>query len=221
MGLLFKNRSIIFLAVIITSIFIFKIDHKIIYKYNKNYNSKLLQKTFAWELKNFNAAFKPAIFNKQGIEDIALVTMIKDEEDVIYENLVWHFSVGFRKFVIVDNESTDNTRILVNKFKDKVKGKAQVIIIDDSIVEHLQSAFITSSMKLAHHVWPEVQWVFPVDADEFWYPTRQLSDILQNIPKEKNAIQTLQYNYFPTEKSEDFDDKIPFYKNITCRMKFR
>lgn len=48
--------------------------------------------------------------------------MVKDEEDVIFENLVWHFCVGFRKFIIVDNNSTDKTRILIEKFQKQVAG---------------------------------------------------------------------------------------------------
>ena len=218
-------RLIIFLTILATSIIVIKTTPKVIGHYNKKYSFgryvNLIKKTYKWELQEANNLLKPAAFNEAGIDEIALVTMIKDEEDIIYENLVWHFCVGFRKFVIVDNESKDNTRMLINKFKSEVGEKAQVIIIDDPIVEHIQSPFITSSMKLAHHIWPTVKWVFPVDGDEFWYPTRKLDDILQNIPGEKNAIQTLQYNYFPTEKSEKFDDKIPFYKSIRCRIKFK
>jgi len=76
---------------------------------------------------------KDVKFTKEGIKNIALITMIKDEDDVIYDNLVWHFCIGFRKFVIIDNNSTDNTRLLVEKFKKQVASNANVVIIDDPI----------------------------------------------------------------------------------------
>ncbi len=90
--------------------------------------------------------------------------------------------------------------MLVNKFKDEVKEKAQIIIIDDPIIGYIQSAVTTGAMKFANLVWPKVNWVFPVDADEFWYPEANLDSILQNLPKNKNVIQTLQYSYGPMKE---------------------
>lgn len=171
-----------------------------------------------WEEEN-GIGFKvtPAVFEKEGIDNIALVTMIKDEEDVIYENLVWHFCVGFRKFVVVDNNSTDKTRELIEKFKRKTDGKAIVVIIDDPIVEHIQSAILTGSMYFVKSIWPKTEWVFPVDGDEFWYPNTKLSDILKNVPSDKDAIIIMQYNHFFVEKAHQFDSSKPFYESMPYR----
>ena len=54
--------------------------------------------------------------------------MVKNEEDIIFENLVWHFATGFRKFIIVDNMSTDQTRNKIQEFSQLVKNHAQVLI---------------------------------------------------------------------------------------------
>lgn len=67
---------------------------------------------------------------KIGIDRIALISMVKDEDDIIYENLVCHFCIGFHKFIIIDNISTDKTRF-IERFRDQVVEKATEIIVDD------------------------------------------------------------------------------------------
>ena len=162
---------------------------------------------------------KPVKFARDGIDNIAYVTMVKDEDDIIYQNLVWHFCVGFRKFVIVDNNSTDGTRALIEKFKKQVENKAIVVIIDDPIVEYIQSKIMTGAMRFAYSVWPDLDWVFPVDADEFWYPNVRLQDILSKIPDSQEVIFTLQHNHVPVEEFQDNKKHGVFYKNLNFRLK--
>ncbi len=162
---------------------------------------------------------KSVKFARDGIDNIAYVTMVKDEDDIIYENLVWHFCIGFRKFVIVDNNSTDGTRVLIEKFKKQVENKAIVVIVDDPLVEYIQSKIMTGAMRFAHSVWPDLDWVFPVDADEFWYPNVRLQDILSKIPDSQEVILTLQHNHVPVEEFQDNKKHGVFYKNLNFRLK--
>lgn len=168
---------------------------------------------------NVNQVTKSVKFDKDGIENIALITMIKDEEDIIYENLVWHFCIGFRKFVVVDNNSSDKTRFLVEKFRDKVASIATVIIVDDPIVEYIQSKVTTGAMLLAKSIWPKVDWIFPVDGDEFWYPTNKLKDVLIQIPDNKDVVVTQAYNHRPIKASGNYEFSVPFYDNLNFRLK--
>ncbi|MGI4775503.1 MAG: hypothetical protein ACRYE9_00995, partial [Janthinobacterium lividum] len=59
-------------------------------------NDSLLAATSCGKNIDYSINHQP-IFNSEGINNIALVMMTKDEEDIIYQNLVWHFSLGFRK----------------------------------------------------------------------------------------------------------------------------
>jgi len=168
---------------------------------------------------NINLTTKTVKFDENGIDNIALISMVKDEDDIIYENLVWHFCVGFRKFIIIDNNSTDKTRFLIEKFRSQVVEKATVIIVYDPIFEFIQSKKTTGAMYLAHSIWPQVEWIFPVDADEFWYPNTRLQDIISDIPSNKDIIFTNQYNHFPVKTATDFDFSIPFYDSLNFRFK--
>lgn len=49
-------------------------------------------------------------------DDIAAISMIKNEQDIIYRCLLNLYTIGIKKFVIADNLSTDNTRSEMNRF---------------------------------------------------------------------------------------------------------
>lgn len=194
------------------------------YNINKKLTKYTIKKTeqenIAYDAKNdSNLKVKKAVFDRNGIDNIALISMVKDEEDIIFDNLVWHFCIGFRKFVIIDNNSTDKTRFLVEKFRDQVANMATVIIVDDPIVEYIQSEVTTGAMRLANSIWPKVDWIFPVDADEFWYPTNKLRDILAKIPDDKDVISIQVYNHHAIKDAENLESSIPFYDSLNFRLK--
>lgn len=160
----------------------------------------------------------PVFANSSGIDNIALITMVKDEEDIIFENLVWHFCVGFRKFVIVDNNSSDQTKILIEKFAKLTKDKAVVFIIDDPVFPYIQNRIMTGAYHFASSIWPEIEWVFPVDADEFWYTEKDLTQILKNVPEESTAISVLRSEHYADAGFYNFSPDEPFYVRIPYRV---
>lgn len=157
-------------------------------------------------------------FRQEGLDNIALIMMIKDEEDVILENLLWHFAVGFRKFVIVDNLSTDGTQEKLNQFKNLTKDCAKVFVIEDPIFEYIQSRITTGAYDFARSVWPELEWVFPVDADEFITPKKDLKEVLARVPKLASAISVPRIQYHPTEDYDTFASDAPFYEKMYHRL---
>lgn len=159
-------------------------------------------------------------FNIKGISNIALITMVKNEEDIILENLVWHFSIGFRKFVIVDNLSTDGTLSKVKEFSRLTENYAKVFIIEDPVVEYIQGRITTGAYHFARSVWPEVNWVFPTDADEFWFPRKALSQILDTIPNNIDSIEFNSIRYHPTEDYYNFDTNEEFYNKLHYHSKY-
>jgi len=156
-------------------------------------------------------------FSKDGIDNIVLITMVKDESDIIYQNLVWHFAIGFRKFVIVDNNSSDGTKEAIEKFAEITKDKAKVFIIQDPVYEYIQSRIMTGAYLFANSVWPDLEWIFPVDADEFWVPERNLKSILDSVPSNVDAILTSCARHYPTKDYYTYDNSLPFYNKIQNR----
>lgn len=156
-------------------------------------------------------------FSKEGIDDIALISMIRNEEDIIFENLVWHFAIGFRKFVISNHLSADRTLEIVGNFSALTKGYAKVFIIDVPMEEYIQARVTNGAFKFVQNIWPEVKWVFPVDADEFWVAKYPLKQMLMIIPDDVCAINVLSSIYVPSQDYYDFPDEAKFYQKIHYR----
>ena len=143
--------------------------------------------------------------------------MVKDEDDIIYENLVWHFAVGFRKFVIVDNKSADKTLELIRKFAAETKNIATVIVMEDPIVEHNQYRIMTGSYHFAHELWPEAKWFFPVDADEFWVFSENQKSAINKIPNNIDAVSAVRNKYYPTLDYNDMPKTEKFWRKLHHR----
>lgn len=156
-------------------------------------------------------------FSKEAIDEVALITMIKNEEDIIFENLVWHFALGFRKFIIANHNSTDGTMNIVNNFIKLTKDHASVELINVASSEYVQSETNTASYKLVSLTWPEVKWVFPVDADEFWTVRKPLKTALNMIPDHARAINVLPSRYVPASDYYSYDKEASFYDRIHYR----
>lgn len=154
------------------------------------------------------------VFSREGVNEVALIEMVKNEEDIIFENLVWHFVLGFRKFIVIDNLSSDNTKQEIERFAELSKNYAKVFIIDDPVFEHIQSRITTGAYDFARSVWPEVKWVFPVDADEFWITKKPLRDIINNIPVDAEVLQSTVIKYRPHIDYYEFEEAIKFYDKL-------
>jgi len=112
--------------------------------------------------------------------DAAVVMLIKDEGDIIYPHLRWHYRLGLRKFVVLNNGSTDDTVVRVREFQADF-GDAVVYLIDDPVAGHYQSRKITAAARFARAMFG-VDWVIPLDGDELLsVHGRSLGDALTAI----------------------------------------
>ena len=118
---------------------------------------------------------------------IAGVSMFKDEEDIVYQNLLWHYTQGIKRFVLLDNRSSDNTADEIRRFANNYPD-ACVYLIEDREIGYYQSRKITAVAEFAHSMWG-AEWIFPFDADEFLCSYRApLDSVLQTLGKEHLCI---------------------------------
>lgn len=100
----------------------------------------------------------------------ALVMLVKNAEDVIGINLAHHYRLGFRRFFILDNNSTDKTTDIILTFK-REHPDAGVFYSTDYITAYHQAAKTSAMAALAELYLSREQnppdWIFPIDADEF------------------------------------------------------
>jgi len=113
---------------------------------------------------------------KQKINNMCLsmVILVKNEEDIIKENISFHSKIGVDNFVIMDNNSTDNTRDILNELQ-----KDYEITIIDEKGDYQQSKFMTKLAKIAKKKY-KPDWIINSDADEFWLPKNN-SGLKENL----------------------------------------
>lgn len=103
-------------------------------------------------------------------EGAAMILLIKDEADIITQNLEHHYNMGFRVFCVIDNGSTDGSAELVRAFRTR-RQDALVLYAFDPVTGHYQAAkmrmFHDLLLPYADIAGLKIDWIFYVDADEF------------------------------------------------------
>jgi Glycosyl transferase family 2 len=115
---------------------------------------------------------------------IAGIMLVRDEDDIIAINLRHHLPLVDHLFVI-DNGSSDGTPRVLRNFARRFP---QLRWTTDTGPYH-QSKLLT---QLAHDAWKAgAEWVFSIDADEFWRTTsdQSLRAVLEDLPSDVGALQ--------------------------------
>lgn len=100
-------------------------------------------------------------------DDIRLVMtiLVKNEIDILEDNIRTHAMLGIDSFLVMDNGSTDGTREMLASLSSEF----DLHIIDNPEQNYQQREWMT---KLAFHARDKLgaDWVVSNDADEFWIP---------------------------------------------------
>jgi len=94
---------------------------------------------------------------------IVMTLLVRDEDDIIGENLEYHLKNGVDFFIIKDHRSTDNTLSIIKEYE--ARGLAKVLI--ETSEEHHQALWVSEMAKSAFTDYG-ADWVINNDADEFW-----------------------------------------------------
>jgi glycosyltransferase involved in cell wall biosynthesis len=98
---------------------------------------------------------------------LCAVMVVRDEEDLIAANLCYHHAMGFSGFVVIDHRSKDATPAILNKLQQNLP--LITIREDDAEFDHERYANVALQAALQEFA-PD--WVFTLDADEFYcFPT--------------------------------------------------
>lgn len=108
-------------------------------------------------------------------EPIVFMTLlVKNEEDILEENLLFHKAMGIDGFIVTDNNSTDKTPEILRKYERL--GWIKEIIIEKGN-NYDQEVWVDRMIVSARDRF-KADWVINADADEFWYTS------LGNLKKE-------------------------------------
>ncbi|MFC2970474.1 glycosyltransferase family 2 protein [Acidimangrovimonas pyrenivorans] len=121
---------------------------------------------------------------------ITMTLLVRDEQDILAQNIRFHGAMGVDSFIVMDNLSTDGTRELIAEL-------AREFTIDylhqpDDTYD--QQAWVTEMARKAatDH---GADWVINSDADEFWVPeTGDLKTLLSGLSAETGILEVRRHN---------------------------
>ena len=95
---------------------------------------------------------------------LIMVLLVKNEADILEENLIYHKSMGVDGFIITDNSSNDGTLSIIDKYKEK----GWILdVIHETAQDYAQVEWVNRMIVLARAKY-HADWVISADADEFW-----------------------------------------------------
>ncbi len=95
---------------------------------------------------------------------LVMTILVKNEADIIEANIRTHASLGVDAFVVMDNNSDDETREILSALQNEF----EIEIIDESGM-YAQAKWMRRLSKIAKEKF-HADWVISNDADEFWLP---------------------------------------------------
>ncbi len=131
--------------------------------------------------------------------DIKLVMTlcVRDEEDILENNIEFHRALGVDHFIITDNLSVDRTVEIIDEYV--AKGLATKIL--EPRDDYNQSEWVTRMARIASIEFG-ADWVINNDADEFWFPScKSLKLFFQSLSDEVNVVSVKRRNFISSGSS--------------------
>lgn len=138
---------------------------------------------------------------------LVMALLVRDEADIVRENLDFHFAQGVDFAIVMDNRSTDGTAEILREYE----ARGEIRVIDQPGV-YDQEPWVNEMVEIAMRE-EGADWVLPNDADEFWLPrSGTLKEMLASLPAEVGAVVAQRYNFVPPSDGEG-----PWWERMTRR----
>lgn len=96
---------------------------------------------------------------------LIMTLLVKNEEQLLAHNLEFHHAMGVDGFIITDNNSTDTTPQIIERYRQR----GWVLqVINETATDYSQKQWVDRMVMLAKNRYG-ADWVINADADEFWY----------------------------------------------------
>ena len=141
-------------------------------------------------------------FAKSHIQNPRLVMtlLVKNEEEKLEANLLFHHAMGVDGFIITDNGSSDSTMAIIQQYKEK----GWILeVIEEPSTGYEQKRWVDNMVMKAIECY-HADWIINADADELWYaPSGNLKTELEQC--NKRILRCTAHCMYPQEGR-------PFYK---------
>ena len=122
---------------------------------------------------------------------IVMTLLVRDEQDIIRDNIEFHRAQGVDHFIATDNRSVDRTAEILTEYE--AQGILTYLWEGDD--DYSQSAWVTRMARMAATEF-NADWVINNDADEFWMPASgTLRSTFERLPPAINALVAARHNF--------------------------
>lgn len=132
---------------------------------------------------------------------LIMTLLVRDEDDVLEENIKYHLSHGVDHIIATDNGSVDGTKKILKKYESR----GNLTYLYEGKLTYEQDKWVSRMAKMAVDKLNATH-IIHCDADEFWVP--KCGNLKKEINKYKNVdlVYVPVRNYLPPiEKSVSFD----------------
>lgn len=133
-------------------------------------------------------------FGETGDIRLVMTILVKNEIDILEDNIRTHAKLGIDSFLVMDNGSTDGTRELLACLADEL----DVHVIDQPEQNYQQREWMTQLAFTARDNLG-ADWVVSNDADEFWIP--KSGDLKTGLDRKGSIVTVRRHNMLLDEKN--------------------
>ncbi len=134
---------------------------------------------------------------------LAMTLLVRDEEDIISDNIDYHLAQGVDFFIVTDNGSLDGTVGILGGYQRR----GFLRIIHEPTDNYAQGHWVTRMARMACSEYG-ADWVINSDADEFWWPQAgDLKTTLAAVDSDAGYVVVPRTNFVPrvSEEGEFFE----------------
>jgi glycosyltransferase involved in cell wall biosynthesis len=136
-----------------------------------------------------------------------MTLLLRDEENIVRENLDFHLAQGVDRVIVTDNGSEDRTIEILRGYE--ARGVVRLLI--EPTDDYSQGRWVTRMARLAAE--EGADWVINNDADEFWWPrVGTLRSTLDGVSEDVGVVVAHRTNFVPRA-----EDGRPFWERMTLR----
>lgn len=137
-----------------------------------------------------------------------MTLLVRDEADIVRENLDFHLAQGVDRVIVTDNGSVDGTLEILAEYERA----GTVRVIHEPSDDYAQGVWVTRMARLAAAE-EDADWVINNDADEFWWPREgDLCSTLEAVDPAVGVVVAHRVNFIPQAAETG-----PFWRRMTLR----
>jgi hypothetical protein len=139
---------------------------------------------------------------------LVMTLLVRDEQDIIRENIEFHLAQGVDFFIATDNRSVDATTEILKEYQ----ARGLLHYIYEGSDDYNQHAWVTRMARMASTEYG-ADWVINNDADEFWWPFQgNLKETFEGLESDVNIVEADRHNFTVVEGSD-----APFWSRMVYR----